>query len=417
MAPTSTESRGWDSVRGRKAKKRAPKGALKEYTEAYRHETTLLGDVQAYLLSESLKEDPDRRRDVIHPSEMAKPEWCDRQTFYRISGVEETNPKVDKASFFLEAIFEEGHNIHTKWQGWLWNMGRLWGLWGCTHCFKEWYGDSPQKCPFCETGKNGLVYKEVPLTDGSEHGINGHADGAIPDINALIEIKSVGLGTLRLENPGLMADYYVETADGGKVYDLDALWRNLASPFPSHLRQGNIYLHLCKLMDLPYDKIVFLYEFKATQAVKEFTVKLSDTIMDPLLDRVANVDYSLRVGVPPQRPPFTGEDKKICTSCPWNKHCYQSKEPRDYKRGSKAANDRLGSGEGLREASGAGIITGAAAKGTTTDSTGRPHGVYRQGSNDLVIAPDELVVVGRTGSSPSGGRREVRRRPLRESEG
>lgn len=409
MAPTGTKGRGWDSIGGRASKVR-PTGALAQYSKAYSSPTVLLGDIQAHLLAESHKPS-DRRQDIIHPSEMAKNLWCDRQIYYRLSQTPESNPLADKVSFQLANIFEEGHQIHKKWQTWLNDMGRLWGLWYCESCRDSFYATSPKACEYCHS--EHLEYAEVPLSDGKEHGITGHADGAIPDLNALIEIKSIGLGTLRMEEPSLLSKHYLKTEEGHKVYDLDGIWKDLNSPFPSHLRQANIYLHLCEIMGLPYTQMIFLYEFKANQSVKEFTIKRSEKIMEPLLDRVKHLEYRLEQGVPPQRPPFTGKDKKICTTCPYFDTCYRE------RKNARSTESKQGVGsDGAEESASAPepIPAGSTGRGSAT-ATERPYGVYRPGTDGPVHTTDDLVVMGRRGGFPGRGRRAVRRRGSSEDQG
>jgi len=112
-----------------------------------------------------------------------------------------------------------------------------------------------------------MEYKEVTLIDDKLR-IAGHTDGWIKGIkeDCLIEIKSIGAGTLRFEAPDLLFDA------GG---DLTKAWKNIRRPFRSHLLQGQMYLELAKRMygDEAPNEIVFLYELKADQDTKEFTVK------------------------------------------------------------------------------------------------------------------------------------------------
>jgi hypothetical protein len=157
--------------------------------------------------------DPDRDPFVIHPSEMAKADWCVRATFYRMSGKPEPPRRFN---FVLENIFAEGNGIHSKFQSWLRGTGKLFGLWECASCKTQWTGVSgelpsyPGDCVHCVCHldyENGTYpcghdddrlhvweYREVRLrVPGCS--IVGRADGALED--ALVECKSVGIGTLR----------------------------------------------------------------------------------------------------------------------------------------------------------------------------------------------------------------------------
>jgi hypothetical protein len=123
--------------------------------------------------------------------------------------------------------------------------------------------------------------------------ISGHADGAVPDINALIEIKSVGTGTVRIEAP----DIYTKNTDGSYI-DLQGLWKDIKEPFPSHIRQGQLYLALCKLNKIPFDQIIFIYEAKFNQGVKEFPVKYDPEVSKGILRSCSDIVSALDLNGP-----------------------------------------------------------------------------------------------------------------------
>ena len=81
--------------------------------------------------------------------------------------------------------------------------------------------------------------------------IIGHADGIVSDKKGrtLIEIKSVGLGTIRWEAPDLYNQYTTERLS------IDDVWKKLRQPFASHVRQRMLYMHCTGIHEL-----VFLYE-------------------------------------------------------------------------------------------------------------------------------------------------------------
>ena len=181
-------------------------------------------------------------------------------------------PKLEKPGLRLQNIFDEGHYIHAKWQNRFKEMGVLFGEWKCLSCSKITEGTSPNECEHC--GGTFLDYAEVTLVD-KDLRIEGHTDGWIHGIgeDCLIEIKSIGAGTLRYEAPDLLMD-----ADG----DLTKAWKNIRRPFRSHLLQGQVYLELAKRMfgSKAPDEIVFIYELKADQDYKEFAVKADYEIVD-----------------------------------------------------------------------------------------------------------------------------------------
>ena len=247
--------------------------------------TRLMGDVERYLMRRPL--DP-RRTDVLHPSEIIKPDWCHRYSAYLLMGGE---AKKEKPNLRLQNIFDEGHAIHAKWQRRFQDMGVLYGKFQCYSCQKVVVGTSPTPC---ECGYPNLEYKEVSLYD-EELRISGHTDGWIKGIgeDCLIEIKSIGAGTLRFEAPDLLFD-----AEG----DLTKAWRNIRRPFRSHLLQGQMYLELAKRIygDEAPKEIVFIYELKADQDYKEFTVKADYEIVDRIFFSASKVVKAVNAGVLPE---------------------------------------------------------------------------------------------------------------------
>ena len=173
----------------------------------------------------------------------------------------------------------------------------------------SWVQLSPNLPSFPTQGnyEHDWVYKEVTLSSTS-HRISGHADGALTGHNCLIEIKSLGVGTFKFDAPKLTEEN-TYTVNGKKILDIDGLWKNLHHPLLSHVKQGNIYLWMAEEMGLPFDSIVFIYEFKANQQIKEFRISKSEDILNPLLDTAALIEVSLKQGIPPACP-FGG-----CAQC------------------------------------------------------------------------------------------------------
>ena len=290
-----------------------PSGRLGELAKIRAENRAPVTKVLPMIKEVALKEsgpDPDRDPMVIHPSEMAKADWCVRATFYRMSGKPEPDRKFN---FVLENIFAEGNGIHAKFQSWLRGTGKLFGLWVCLSCGMEWTGISaelPTSYPGCVSCMCDLDYSNPPCGHEDERlhvwdyrevrlrvpgcAIVGRADGALED--TMVECKSVGVGTLRIEAGTLLKRYYNDEA---KLYDLDRLWKELRRPFPGHIRQANIYLWLAREMGLPYTRMTFIYEFKPNQQVREYSITLSDDIMKPLLEKADKVVNALQYNRPP----------------------------------------------------------------------------------------------------------------------
>ncbi len=269
--------------------------------------TVWLGRVRRFLEDQSAEErDPDRRQDVLHPSELCRDDFCTRAAWYRLSGY---TAKRESTGFHLLNIWDEGSDIHTKWQTRLWDMGMLMGEFSCLACryigdvvprygkTGFWWGTAPQKCPGCGSGRMFLRYAEVPV-DGSEYLIQGRADARVG--MDLGEMKSIGKGTLRVEAPALFArNTHKSMVDGDEKTwtDLDNIWRSIRVPFLVHRKQAMLYLHFTGL-----DRMVFLYEAKWNQQVKEFVVPYNEAEVQPMLELAKDVKYALEKGKVPRCP-------------------------------------------------------------------------------------------------------------------
>lgn len=255
---------------------------LKKFFDTKKHAKRLLGNVERHILA---RPPGDRRTDVLHPSEIIKRDWCKRASYFLLQG----HTKVsDKPGLRLQSIFDEGHAIHDKWQKWFYEMGVLHGQFRCTACNKMTWGTSPDMCEICQ--HKDLVYSEVTLVDNSLR-IAGHTDGWIKGIgdDCLIEIKSIGPGTIRNEGPQLMWD---------NNQDVFAAWKSIRRPFSSHLLQGQMYLELMNRMGHKLDEIVFIYEFKADQDYKEFAVKRDYELVDHIFKGAKKVVEAVEANVP-----------------------------------------------------------------------------------------------------------------------
>lgn len=265
-----------------------PSGSLKQFLDTKKAETRLTGPIERHLLTRPL--DTSRRQDVIHPSELVKNDFCVRASYFRIIGVTQNE---DRPGLRLQSIFDEGHSIHHKWQEWIREGGWMYGVWECNDCGNRFWDTSPEACSVC--GDPQVSYKEVPLTD-PDLMIAGHSDGWVKGLKEdfMIEIKSVGSGTMRLEQPSLFK--------GGN--DLFSAWRDVRRPFPTHIRQGQLYLELARrmaergILESAPSEIVFLYELKADQSYKEFVVKADPFIVKDMLDNAFDIARAVRAKTP-----------------------------------------------------------------------------------------------------------------------
>lgn len=274
---------------------------LHKYFETKKVPTRLIGDIERHLLKKPREE---RSTTVLHPSEIIKPDWCHRYSYYLLTGGE---PKTEKPSLRLQNIFDEGHAIHSKWQKRFHDMGVLYGKFKCLHCGNVMNGViAPTQCDDLDCGSNAVEYAEVSLRDEKLR-IAGHTDGWIKGIgnDCLIEIKSIGAGTLRFEAPDLLRD-----ADN----DLTKAWKNIRRPFRSHLLQGQMYLELAHRMygDEAPREIVFIYELKADQDYKEFTVKADSEIVSRVFFSAEKVIKAVEAGVMPD---CNNDPENGCKQC------------------------------------------------------------------------------------------------------
>jgi hypothetical protein len=259
----------------------------------------LLPPVERFLAAEP--RDP-RRADILHPSALSKKDVCPRAAYMSITN--NRLPEI-KVGFQLQRIFDEGHLIHDKWQRYFRRMGVLYGKWKCLECGCI----SPEMIlppSGCGTCGGDVKYAEVPL-EVPQWIVAGHADGWIKGIgdDVLIEIKSVGSGTVRIEDPVLFEKY------SGNI---EELWKNIRRPFPAHINQAQFYLAMAEEMGLDFPKeIVFIYEFKYNQSAKEFVVPYSRAHVQEIIDFCLMIRAAVDAGTPPKCPTYN------CKQCKeWN---------------------------------------------------------------------------------------------------
>lgn len=259
-----------------------PTSVLKKFLDVGKKDTRVLGSVERYLMTRP--KDKSRRTDMLHPSDMVGKDWCHRASYFHLTGKEPVSNRT--ASLRLESVFQEGHDIHAKWQRWFQNMGVLQGKWYCHECEEIFWG-----LPDCHDGP--LSYREVPFLN-EEYRITGHSDGWLVGLGdpMMLEIKSVGEGTLRWECPELYAD---------NGYDFNKTWKAITAPFKKHIDQVQLYIKLAELQgyeNVP-NEAVLIYEAKPNQEVKEFVIPRSDWSVTPLLDAAKSIVDAVKAGTPP----------------------------------------------------------------------------------------------------------------------
>ena len=283
-----------------------------DYKKALTAHGRLLPLVERTLLRENLASQEKRDKEHLHPSEICKKDWCPRASFYKLSGIPETEESMP---FSRLNIFAEGNAIHDKWQRWLADAGVLHGVWKCNVCESTRYGSPEPVCFSCGADHPGWRrYREVPIHN-EEHMVIGHSDGHIVDKKgeALLEIKSIGVGTLRFDAPE------ISYALGKGTINLEGAWSAIKYPFPSHLMQGYLYMFFTGI-----HTIVFIYECKWNQQVKEFTIHFNHDKIAPVLSGCLEVKRSLERGKQPPRPIWAEDSSSPgCKKCSYKEVCWK----------------------------------------------------------------------------------------------
>jgi len=287
---------------------------MKNYQEQFSAKDTqrILPKIETAIALEQAERNSHRDTKHLHSSEMAKENWCPRSTWYKIMDTEESDPQ--SMNLKRMNIFAEGHNIHDKWQRWMWKAGGLVGNWKCLTCDYKWEDRSPGMCPICSS--DDIKYAEVSLSS-ERYKIIGHADGIWEDAHgkAVVEIKSVGLGTIRWDAPKLYEGY--ENGD----LTLDGLWAKIKRPLTTHRRQVTLYM-----MCLGIHDAVIIYEWKPSQDVKEFRLKYDPDLIAPILEGADEVLDALESETPPPRHlTATSKSCNTCRFCPYKTHCWSAK--------------------------------------------------------------------------------------------
>lgn len=282
---------------------------MQDFKKSMKSHGRLIPVAQQEAIREAVEKSIHRDETFLHPSAICKKNWCPKQSWYALTRGDEPEAVTNFSSL---NIFAEGNAIHDKWQKWFWNAGILEGMFKCLVCDTKWWAMSPKECISC--GSALLRYREVPIQNEDLHLI-GHADGQIVDGKgkALIEIKSIGIGTVRFEDPDLHLRYSL-----GQLNETE-MWKAIKTPFYSHLRQGNLYMHCTGVHEM-----IFIYEWKASQQVKEFSVKYQPHLIDGIVNGCKAVKSSLASGVGPDRPSWASPDQ--CKKCPYIKDCWNVDE-------------------------------------------------------------------------------------------
>lgn len=288
-------------------------GPLKDFLSTRRKRTKVIGHVDRHL--QTRVPDTSRPTDVLHPSDMVSKDWCLRASYHLLRGAE---PRRFSHPLRTENVFRTGHDIHEKWQGWLADAGVLYGDYKCVVCASEGarvvstsLGYPEHPCGACGylLWKYDEMKMEIPQLRVSGHTDGGLIWGGIDPLfseqapEQLLEIKSVGTGTLRVYEPSLLRAGCLEEA-----------FKNISRPFGGHNLQVQLYLEAqrVKFGDRAPTSAIILYECKANQDTKEFEIERNRDLIEEILDKAYEVVQSVEAG---QEPDCTNHPGSTCAKC------------------------------------------------------------------------------------------------------
>jgi hypothetical protein len=275
---------------------------MKRFLDAKKTPNRVLGAIERHLMS---RPPENRSTTVLHPSEIIKPDFCLRSSWFLMTG---TASRAERPNLRMQAIFDQGHQTHEKWQKWFSEMGVMHGKFRCRLCDLITVGTSPAECEHCASPH--LFYDEVRLHDDALR-IAGHTDGWLRGLgdDCFLEIKTIGPGTIRWMGPQFMSQ-----ANG----DFMKAWNLIKAPFGAHVLQIQVYLELAYRMGLrdldgqPIDEAVFVYELKADNAFKEFTRKRDFELVRHVFDKAERVIEYVDSGTEPD---CTNNPSGKCKQC------------------------------------------------------------------------------------------------------
>lgn len=288
--------------------------ALKAVFSAMKREGYIVKDLDLYLLGLNAT-DEDRAIDVNAPSQAGV---CMRARFYARTGAPRDGASVDART---RRIFDNGTKTHERLQEYLLKQGML-------------------------------LMDEVPVHN-YEYNIQGHTDGVLKlsaSERGILEIKSInsnGFNSLKgakeeHRRQGLVYIFCLEerrkflrsTYDSKVAFDksLPKRMKEYAKLYQhfqdgsKHTREEKIKFQ-CELhakMDsilydtvVPITKVVFLYENKDTQDLKEFTVSMSEASSKTILAEVLGEYSALNDYVKHNKIPPRCAGSKSDSACRW----------------------------------------------------------------------------------------------------
>lgn len=294
--------------------------ALKDMFSAMRKEGYVTAPLDRYLYEQANKPN-DRAVNVNAPSQAGK---CIRANYY-MRNQYESDGSIDPRT---QRIFDNGSYTHERLQSYLLDMDLL-------------------------------FMDEVPLLN-DEYNIQGHTDGFLnldPEV-AILEIKSInsrGFSELKdaMEEHKCQGLIYLFCAEERRVHlheeykteeAFNASLKERSEYFAKHyqhMQSGRKYTREQKIQnevelnllsdnilfhtDTPINKVVFLYENKDTQELKEFVLERTistEPILTEVLKRYEYLNECCDKQVVPKRPQGASKSGMMCKWCGYKNTCF-----------------------------------------------------------------------------------------------
>lgn len=308
--------------------------ALKSVFNTLKNEGYIIKPLDLYLLSLNSK-DNDRATNVNSPSQASV---CNRANYYARMGYQ-NDGSIDPRT---RRIFDNGTKTHERLQEYLLAEGILIG--DEVPCINSAYNIQGHTDGFLNLGK--ITEETILVPRGhlkAKKIVHKYTEVGILEIKS---INSNGFSQLKDAKPEhkMQAMIYLYCAEERRQY-LQATYPDLSSFLASenkrrkefsqryqHLQDGhkftreekiNFQVKLCLDADLilyntvrPIEKVVFLYECKDNQELKEYVVKRDDTILAEVLDKYARLNKACDTKTVPEREGTS----KSCATCRWCNH-------------------------------------------------------------------------------------------------
>lgn len=292
--------------------------ALKSLFDTLKKGGYIVKDLDLYLMNLS-NTDSDRAINVNAPSQISN---CMRANFYLRKGYEKDPNCVDARA---RRIFDNGTHVHLRLQEYLKEEGIL-------------------------------LMDEVPLRENT-YKIQGHTDGLLKLSDkeiGILEIKSINDRSFSAlidakEEHKEQAMTYIFCAENRRRY-LKSTYKNFLAFKKSEKERKEYYRQLFDYMKdghkytreekinnqvslgiqadnilyktkTPITKVIFLYENKNSQELKEFTVEYDEAIMNSILERCKTLNEMVENDELPERE-GTNKNTPPCKWCDYRIECF-----------------------------------------------------------------------------------------------